>query len=66
MGASVLWSYRDELWSRIIAAVVVLGTVTWGFVLLSEASDWMPWIKWVALVAGIAAAVLILLPATRA
>ncbi|HEX4058699.1 MAG TPA: glycosyltransferase family 39 protein [Galbitalea sp.] len=62
MGASVLWSYRDELWSRIIAAVVVLGTVTWGFVLLSEASDWMPWVKWVALTLGVAAAVLLLLP----
>jgi 4-amino-4-deoxy-L-arabinose transferase-like glycosyltransferase len=65
MGASVLWSYRDELWSRIIAAVVVLGTVTWGFVLLSEASDWMPWIKWVALVLGVVAAVLLLLPQHR-
>jgi 4-amino-4-deoxy-L-arabinose transferase-like glycosyltransferase len=62
MGASVLWSYRDELWSRIIAAVVVLGTVTWGFVLLSEASDWEPWVKWVALVAGVIAAILLLLP----
>jgi 4-amino-4-deoxy-L-arabinose transferase-like glycosyltransferase len=62
MGASVLWSYRDELWSRIIAALVVLGTVMWGFVLLSEASDWLPWLKWVALVLGVIAAVLLLLP----
>ena len=62
MGASVLWSYRDELWSRIIAAVVVLGTVTWGFVLLDEASDWLPWLRWVVVALGVVAAVLLLLP----
>jgi 4-amino-4-deoxy-L-arabinose transferase-like glycosyltransferase len=62
MGASVLWSYRQELWSRIIATVVVLGTVTWGFVLLSEADTFVPWLKWVALVVGVIAAVMLLLP----
>jgi 4-amino-4-deoxy-L-arabinose transferase-like glycosyltransferase len=62
MGVSVLWSYRAELWPRIVAAVVVLGTVTWGFVLLSEASTWLPWLKWVVLVLGVVAAVLLLLP----
>jgi 4-amino-4-deoxy-L-arabinose transferase-like glycosyltransferase len=64
IGASVLWSYRSELWARIIAAVVVLGTVTWGFVLLDEASDWQPWIKWVAVALGVIGAVLLLLPPT--
>jgi 4-amino-4-deoxy-L-arabinose transferase-like glycosyltransferase len=64
IGASVLWSYRAELWSRIVAAVVVLGTVTWGYILLSEASDWMPWLKWTALVLGLVAAVMLLLPQT--
>jgi 4-amino-4-deoxy-L-arabinose transferase-like glycosyltransferase len=64
IGASVLWSFREELWSRIIAAVVVLGTVTWGFVLLTEASTWLPWLKWVALVVGVVAAVLLLMPQT--
>ena len=62
MGASVLWSYREELWSRIIAAVVVLGTATWGFVLLDEASDWLPWLRWVVVALGVVAAVLLLLP----
>jgi 4-amino-4-deoxy-L-arabinose transferase-like glycosyltransferase len=62
MGAAVLWSYRDEFWSRIIAAVVVLGTVTWGFVLLDEASAWLPWLKWVVVALGVVAAVLLLLP----
>ena len=62
IGASVLWSYRAELWARIIAAVVVLGTSTWGFVLLSEASDWMPWVKWVAVALSVVGAVMLLLP----
>jgi 4-amino-4-deoxy-L-arabinose transferase-like glycosyltransferase len=62
MSAAVLWSYRAEMWARIIAMVTVLGTVTWGFVLLTEASDWLPWLKWVAVVLGVIAAVLILLP----
>jgi 4-amino-4-deoxy-L-arabinose transferase-like glycosyltransferase len=62
IGASVLWSYRTELWARIIAAVVVLGTVTWGYVLLDEASDWLPWLKWVVVALGVVGAVLLLLP----
>jgi 4-amino-4-deoxy-L-arabinose transferase-like glycosyltransferase len=64
MGASVLWSYRDELWSRIVGAAVVLGTALWGFVLLSEASDWLPWLKWVVVVLAVVAAILLLLPQT--
>jgi 4-amino-4-deoxy-L-arabinose transferase-like glycosyltransferase len=64
IGASVLWSYRAELWSRIIAAVVVLGTVTWGYVLLDEATDWLPWLKWVVVALGVVGAGLLLLPQT--
>jgi 4-amino-4-deoxy-L-arabinose transferase-like glycosyltransferase len=62
IGTSVLWSYRAELWARIIAAVTVLGTTTWGFVLLGEASDWLPWLKWVVVALGMIGAVLLLLP----
>jgi 4-amino-4-deoxy-L-arabinose transferase-like glycosyltransferase len=62
MGASMLWSYRAQGWAKIVAAVVVLGTVTWAFVLLGEASTWLPWLKWVVLVLGVGAAVLLLLP----
>jgi 4-amino-4-deoxy-L-arabinose transferase-like glycosyltransferase len=65
MGASVLWSYRAELWSRIVAAAVILGTVMWGYVLLSEAETWLPWLKWTALALGVVAAVLLLLPQRR-
>ena len=62
IGASVLWSYREELWSRIIAAVVVLGTATWGFVLMTEASDFLPWLRWLVIVLAVVAAVLLMLP----
>jgi 4-amino-4-deoxy-L-arabinose transferase-like glycosyltransferase len=65
MGASVLWSYRAELWSRIIAAAVILGTVMWGYVLLSEAETWLPGLKWTALALGVVAAVLLLMPQRR-
>jgi 4-amino-4-deoxy-L-arabinose transferase-like glycosyltransferase len=62
IGASVLWSYRDELWSRIVAAVVVLGTATWGFVLMTEASDFLPWLRWLVIGLAVIAAVLLLVP----
>jgi 4-amino-4-deoxy-L-arabinose transferase-like glycosyltransferase len=65
IGASVLWSYRAEFWARIIAAVVVLGTTTWGFLLLDEASDWLPWLKWAVVALGAVGAVLLLLPQHR-
>jgi 4-amino-4-deoxy-L-arabinose transferase-like glycosyltransferase len=62
IGASVLWSYRAELWSRIVAAVVVLGTATWGFVLMGEATSYLPWLKWVVVALAVVAAVLLMLP----
>ncbi|HEY4269755.1 MAG TPA: glycosyltransferase family 39 protein [Galbitalea sp.] len=62
IGASVLWSYRAELWSRIVGVIVVLGTVTWAYLLLAEANDWLPWLKFVVLAVGVVAAVLLLLP----
>ena len=62
MGAAVLWSFRAELWARIVAATAVLGTAMWAFVLLEEASDWLPWLKWVVLALGVAAAIMLLLP----
>ncbi|MDQ1571743.1 MAG: hypothetical protein QOF79_2417 [Actinomycetota bacterium] len=62
IGASVLWSRREEAWAKLLSAIVVLGTVTWAFVLLGEAGSWLPWLKWVVLVLGLAGAVLIMLP----
>ena len=65
MGAAVLWGYKSEFWARIIAAVVVLGTVTWAFVLLDESSSFLPWLRWVLVTVGVIAAVLLLLPQKR-
>jgi 4-amino-4-deoxy-L-arabinose transferase-like glycosyltransferase len=62
IGASVLWSYRSELWARILAAVVLLGTAMWSYALLSEADTFVPWLKWVVLVLAFVGAVLLLLP----
>ncbi|HEX4443582.1 MAG TPA: glycosyltransferase family 39 protein [Galbitalea sp.] len=62
IGASVLWSYRSELWARIVAAVVLLGTAMWSYALLSEADTFVPWLKWVVLVLAFVGAVLLLLP----
>ncbi|HEY0258633.1 MAG TPA: glycosyltransferase family 39 protein [Lacisediminihabitans sp.] len=62
IGASLLWSRRDELWARIVAATTVVLTAMWVYSLLSEAADWLPWLKWVVLVLGLAAAVLLMLP----
>jgi 4-amino-4-deoxy-L-arabinose transferase-like glycosyltransferase len=65
IGASVLWSYRSALWSRIVAATVVLGTAMWGWVLMSEASSYLPWLKWVVVALAVVSAVLLLLPQGR-
>jgi 4-amino-4-deoxy-L-arabinose transferase-like glycosyltransferase len=62
IGGSVLWGYRSQAWARIVAAVVLLGTVTWAYVLLTEADSWLPWLKWVVLALGVVGAVLLLLP----
>ena len=59
IGASLLWGRRGALWARIAAAVLVLGTALWAFVLLEEASDWLPWLKWVVVVVAVAGATLL-------
>ncbi|RDV46838.1 glycosyl transferase [Leifsonia sp. ku-ls] len=65
IGAAAAWQARERLWVRILSAVAVLGTGVWAWVLLSEASDWLPWLKVVVLIASIASAVLLLLPPRR-
>jgi 4-amino-4-deoxy-L-arabinose transferase-like glycosyltransferase len=60
VGGSLLWARRDALWTRIVAAVVVLGTAGWSFVLLSRASDFVPWLKFVVLVVGMLTALVLL------
>jgi 4-amino-4-deoxy-L-arabinose transferase-like glycosyltransferase len=62
IGAGMLWSRREHLWSRIVMAALVLGTGIWSFALLNETVDWLPWLQWVVLVLAIAGAGLLLLP----
>lgn len=58
-----LWELRAKLWARIVAAIVVAGSALWAWVILNEASDFVPWLKWVVVGAGIiAAASIVLLP----
>ncbi|GAB3397402.1 hypothetical protein GCM10027568_33180 [Humibacter soli] len=59
IGASLLWSKRASLWARIVAAALVLGSAMWAFVLLEEASAWLPWLKWLVVVIALAGAVLL-------
>jgi 4-amino-4-deoxy-L-arabinose transferase-like glycosyltransferase len=62
IGAGLLWHHRVKLWSRIVSAVVVLGTAGWAFVLLTGSPGWMPWLKFVIVALGVAGAVLLVLP----
>lgn len=60
VGGWLLWERRGALWARVTAAVVVLGTAAWSFVLMSEASSFLPWLRVVVVMAGALAAVAIL------
>jgi 4-amino-4-deoxy-L-arabinose transferase-like glycosyltransferase len=62
IGGSLLWSARDRLWVRAVAAVTVLGTVAWASVLVSWAGTWAPLLEVVVVGLGVIAAVLLLLP----
>ena len=55
IGAVELWRRRAELAARAVLAVVLAGTVGWGFVLLNRAG-WQPWLAWTALVLGLVGA----------
>ncbi|WP_223694240.1 glycosyltransferase family 39 protein [Leifsonia poae] len=62
IGAAAVWAGRKKVWVRIVAAVVMLGTAIWAYVLLERAADWLPWLKFVVLVFAVIAAVLLVLP----
>src|SRR6185437_13969568 len=61
IGAELLWGRRWALWARIVAAVLVLGSAVWAFVLLQEASDWLPWFKWVVVAVAAVGSVLLVI-----
>jgi hypothetical protein len=55
-GTALLWQRREQLWARVTAAAVVLGTAAWAFALLAQASSFLPWLKFVVVLAGLVAA----------
>jgi 4-amino-4-deoxy-L-arabinose transferase-like glycosyltransferase len=60
IGATALWQARLGLAARITAAVAVLGTAVWAYVLLNRTPDWLPWLRWVIVIAGLAGAAAII------
>jgi 4-amino-4-deoxy-L-arabinose transferase-like glycosyltransferase len=62
IGGAAVWAAREKLWVRILAAVTMLGTAVWAYVLLERAADWLPWLKFVVVAVALVAAVLLVLP----
>ena len=62
IGASLVWMKRTALWARITAAVAMLATSAWAWVLLDRAADWLPWLKFVVVAFGLVAAALLMVP----
>ncbi|WP_369046446.1 ArnT family glycosyltransferase [Sinomonas sp. P10A9] len=56
IGAAELWRGRAYWPSRIVLAVVVLGTSLWTAVLLGSNASWLPWLRVVIVVLGVLAA----------
>jgi hypothetical protein len=60
IGVAVLWRARSGLAGRGAAALGILASAVWAYVLLDRTPDWLPWLRWVVVIAGVAAAGLIL------
>ena len=60
IGAVALWQARLGLAGRITAAVAVLGSAVWAYVLLDRTPDWLPWLRWVIVIAGVTGAAALL------
>jgi 4-amino-4-deoxy-L-arabinose transferase-like glycosyltransferase len=56
IGATALWQARLGLAGRITAAVAVLASAVWAYVLLNRTPDWLPWLRWGIMITGAAAA----------
>jgi 4-amino-4-deoxy-L-arabinose transferase-like glycosyltransferase len=62
IGASLLWSRRAAPPARIVMATLVLLSAAWAWVLLSEASTWLPALKVIVVLLALVGAVLLLVP----
>jgi 4-amino-4-deoxy-L-arabinose transferase-like glycosyltransferase len=60
VGAALLWGERSHWWARVAASVVVLGSSAWAFVLLSQASSFVPWLKFVVIGLGMLSGLVVL------
>ncbi len=60
IGATALWQARLGLAGRSVAALAIVVSAVWAYVLLDRTPDWLPWLRLVVVVAGVAAAGLVL------
>jgi len=60
IGAMALWEAKLAPAGRAVAAVAVVVTVVWSYVLLGRTPDWLPWLRWVVVVAGVLGAAAVL------
>jgi hypothetical protein len=58
VGGVVLWKARDRWVGRLGLAGMLLAAGVWGFVLLSENSDWLPWLRFTIIGVSLLASVL--------
>jgi 4-amino-4-deoxy-L-arabinose transferase-like glycosyltransferase len=63
IGAVSMWQHRTQVVARGSLALGVAVTAVWSFVLLDRSPDWLPPLRFAVLVVGIAAALLIAIPA---
>ena len=63
IGSAALWARRGQLWARIAAAAIVLGSAWWAFILLGRSADFAPWLRPLVLGGGmLVAAAIMLIP----
>jgi 4-amino-4-deoxy-L-arabinose transferase-like glycosyltransferase len=60
VGAISLWQAGLPIAGRVAAAVGVLGSGVWAYVLLDRTPTWLPWLRWTVLLAGLLGAAAVL------
>jgi 4-amino-4-deoxy-L-arabinose transferase-like glycosyltransferase len=53
VGAMSLWQHGLSIAGRVCAAVGVLGSGIWAYLLLNRSPEWLPWLRWTVLLAGL-------------